>query len=82
MLSDIERKVLRIIANFSVGRRRTPTVDELCVKTRRSRSGVMEVLAALAREKSIEWMRSSPGRHHIAGGVGKKGVNKLESKIG
>jgi len=46
MLSDIERKVLRIIANFSVGRRRTPTVDELCVKTGRSRSGVIEVLAA------------------------------------
>ncbi|MDA5110530.1 hypothetical protein O3V59_19520 [Brevibacillus thermoruber] len=60
MLSDIERKVLRIIANFSVGRRRTPTVDELCVKTGRSRSGVMEVLAALAREEYIEWKRFSP----------------------
>ncbi|MDA5110525.1 hypothetical protein O3V59_19490 [Brevibacillus thermoruber] len=60
MLSDIERKVLRIIANFSVGRRRTPTVDELCVKTGRSRSGVMEVLAALTREEYIEWDRSLP----------------------
>ncbi|MDA5107163.1 hypothetical protein [Brevibacillus thermoruber] len=60
MLQDIERKVLRIIANFSVGRRRTPTVDELCVKTGRSRGGVMEVLAALAREAYIEWDRSRP----------------------
>jgi SOS-response transcriptional repressor LexA len=60
MLQDIERKVLRIIANFSVGHRRTPTVDELCVKTGRSRSGVMEVLAALSREDYIEWDRSNP----------------------
>jgi DNA-binding FadR family transcriptional regulator len=60
MLQDIERKVLRIIANFSVGRRRTPTVDELCVKTGRSRSSVLEVLAALAREEYIEWDRSHP----------------------
>jgi SOS-response transcriptional repressor LexA len=60
MLSDIERKVLRIIANFSVGRRRTPTVDELCVKTGRDRSGVMEVLAVLTREEYIEWDRSRP----------------------
>jgi hypothetical protein len=50
MLSDIERNVLRIIANFSVGRRRTPTVDELCVKTGRTRNDVIEVLAELARE--------------------------------
>jgi SOS-response transcriptional repressor LexA len=60
MLSDIERKVLRIISNFSVGRRRVPTVDELCVKTGRSRDGVMEVLTALAREEYIEWERSRP----------------------
>jgi hypothetical protein len=57
MLSDIERKVLRIIANFSVGRRRTPTVDEMCVKTGRSRSDVMEVLAALVWEGYIEYCR-------------------------
>jgi DNA-binding IclR family transcriptional regulator len=60
VLSDIVRKVLRIIANFSVGGRRTPTVDELCVKTGRSCSGVMEVLAALAREEYIEWDRTRP----------------------
>jgi DNA-binding FadR family transcriptional regulator len=60
MLQDIERKVLRIIANVSVGRRRMPTVDALCVKTGRSRCGVKEVLAALVREEYIEWDRSRP----------------------
>lgn len=55
MLSDIERKILRIIGNFSAGRRRLPTIDELCVKTGRSRGGVMEVLDVLAREEYIEW---------------------------
>ncbi|GAA4704126.1 hypothetical protein GCM10023228_05070 [Brevibacillus fulvus] len=60
MLSDIERKVLRIIANFSAGRRRLPTIDELCVKTGRSRGGVMEVLDVLAREEYIEWDRMRP----------------------
>jgi DNA-binding MarR family transcriptional regulator len=62
VLSDIERKVLRIIANFSVGRRRTPTVDELCVKTGRDRGGIMAVLETLAREEYIEWSRSEPDK--------------------
>ncbi|MGG1662861.1 hypothetical protein [Brevibacillus sp. NRS-1366] len=60
MLSDIERKVLRVIANYSAGRRRTPTVDELCIKTGRSRGGIMKVLEVLAKEEYIEWKRSDP----------------------
>lgn len=60
MLSDIERKVLRVIANYSAGRRRTPTIHELCTKTGRSRGGIMMVLEVLAKEKYIEWMRSAP----------------------
>lgn len=60
MLSDIERKVLRIIGNYTVGRRRTPTVDELCIKTGRSRGGIMTVLEVLAREEYIEWNRMQP----------------------
>jgi DNA-binding transcriptional MocR family regulator len=60
VLSDIERKVLRIIANFSAGRRRMPTIDELCVKTGRSRGGIMQVLDVLIREKYIEWNRNRP----------------------
>ncbi|UOK65383.1 hypothetical protein MT997_14180 [Paenibacillus sp. OVF10] len=33
MLSDYERKVLRILFNYSSGRRRLPTIHELTVKT-------------------------------------------------
>lgn len=62
MLMDIERKVLRIVANYSAGRRRTPTVDELCIKTGRSRGGIMTVLDVLAREEYIEWQRSKPDK--------------------
>ncbi|NRR20633.1 hypothetical protein [Brevibacillus sp. MS2.2] len=32
-LSDIERKVLRVIGNYSAGRHRTPAVDKLWIKT-------------------------------------------------
>lgn len=60
MLSDIERKVLRIIANYSVGTRRTPTIDELCNKTGRTRAGILEVLDALAQEEYIKWQLSFP----------------------
>jgi hypothetical protein len=60
MLSDIERKVLRIICNYSAGRRRMPTIHELCVKTGRTEKGMMRVLAALAKEKYIEWSEEDP----------------------
>ena len=60
MLSDIERKTLRIIGNYSAGRRRFPTVDELCIKTGRSRGGVKEVLQVLAKEKYIVWSNEKP----------------------
>jgi hypothetical protein len=62
MLSDIERKVQRIIGNYSAGRRRTPTIDELCIKTGRSRGGIMEVLEILKREEYIEWDRMQPDK--------------------
>ena len=62
LLSDIERKVLRVIANYSAGRRRTPTIDELCIKTGRSRGGIMEVLEVLKREEYIEWDRMQPDK--------------------
>lgn len=60
MLSDIERKILRIIGNYSIGRRRMSTVEELCIKTGRSRGGVMQVLRKLAEERYIEWHHSRP----------------------
>lgn len=57
MLSDIERKVLRIIGNYSAGRRRFPTIDELCTKTGRNRKGVIEVLEVLHKETYIIWTK-------------------------
>jgi hypothetical protein len=60
MLTDIERKTLRILGNFSAIRRRTPTVDELCIKTGRTRKGILKVLATLERERYIEWSPDFP----------------------
>ncbi|WP_103108727.1 hypothetical protein [Brevibacillus reuszeri] len=74
MLSDIERKVLCVIGNYSAGRRRTPTVDELCVKTGRSRGGIMTVLDVLAREKYIEWQRTEPDKIEVLEAWERKGI--------
>lgn len=60
MLQDIERKILRILGNYSVGRNRTPTIEELCIKTGRTRIAVMTVLEALAKEEYIQWDRMQP----------------------
>lgn len=60
MLSDIERKVLRIIGNYSAGRRRLPTIHEIEIKAGRDRRGVMEVLAVLAAEGYILWDEEEP----------------------
>lgn len=62
MLADIERKVLRVIANYSAGRRRTPTVDDLCIKTGRTRGRIMGVLEVLKCEEYIEWDRMQPDK--------------------
>ncbi|WJQ80977.1 hypothetical protein [Brevibacillus brevis] len=64
-LSDIERKVLRIIGNYSAMKPRPPSVDEICVKTGRSREDVMTVLETLAREKYIEWRRTEPDKMDV-----------------
>lgn len=73
MLSDIERKVLRVIANYSAGRRRTPTVVELCFKTGRNRGDIMTVLEVLAKEEYIEWQRSDPDKMVILEAWERKG---------
>ncbi|GIO06192.1 hypothetical protein J31TS6_22200 [Brevibacillus reuszeri] len=76
MLSDIERKVLRVISNYSAGRRRTPTVDELCVKTGRNRGGIMTVLEVLAKEEYIEWQRSEPDKIDVLEAWERKGPGR------
>jgi len=62
MLSDIERKVLRIIGNNVSGNRGTPSIRTLEIKTGRRRDGVFKVLAVLAREGYIEWSEADPER--------------------
>lgn len=54
MLSDRDRKLLRIIANYSVGRGRFPTLKELQIKSGRSRADVMDGLKVLEQERYIE----------------------------
>lgn len=76
MLSDIERKVLRVIGNYSAGRRRTPSVDELCIKTGRSRGGIMTVLDVLSREEYIEWQRSEPDKIEVLEAWERKGPGR------
>ncbi|AFH60344.1 hypothetical protein ACVNS2_16685 [Paenibacillus caseinilyticus] len=60
MLQDIERKVLRIIGNYWSGRHRCPSIDELMIKTGRSKEGIYKVLQVLAREQYIEWSPTVP----------------------
>jgi predicted transcriptional regulator len=55
MLSDIERKVLRILWNFNAGRRRLPTLHELSVKTGRREATILPILKRLAEQEYIEW---------------------------
>ncbi|MGD8188590.1 hypothetical protein ACQCN2_01185 [Brevibacillus ginsengisoli] len=62
MLSDIERKVLRVIGNYTSIRWRTPTIGELCIKTGRDRGGIMTVLEVLNKEKYIVWNRTEPDK--------------------
>lgn len=55
MLSDYERKVLRILYNYKSGRRRFPTVHELTVKTGKYKADVMAALEALITARYIHW---------------------------
>ncbi|MDP5276312.1 hypothetical protein [Chengkuizengella axinellae] len=54
MLTDLERKVLRILYNFSATRRRMPTIQELEIKTGKGEKTVRSVLNGLVKDKYIE----------------------------
>lgn len=77
MLSDIERKVLRVIANYSAGRRRTPTVEELCIKTG---GGIITVLEVLSCEEYIECQRSEPDKIVVLETWERKGLGQWQAK--
>ncbi|MNW58313.1 hypothetical protein D3C74_361690 [compost metagenome] len=55
MLTDYQRKVLRILYNYNSGRRRLPTVHELTVKTGKQKTDVMVALDALISTEYIHW---------------------------
>jgi hypothetical protein len=55
MLTDYQRKVLRILYNYNSGRRRFPTVHELTVKTGKYTADVMAALDALIAADYIHW---------------------------
>ncbi|MFS1513604.1 hypothetical protein VQL36_14350 [Chengkuizengella sp. SCS-71B] len=54
MLTDLERKVLRILYNFSHSKRRMPTIPELEIKTGKDDQTVRSVLNGLVRGGYIE----------------------------
>lgn len=55
MLSDMERKLLRILYNFATQRHRMPTIDELEVKTGRSKHDIFAGLRGLVEQSYIFW---------------------------
>ncbi|WP_458124738.1 hypothetical protein [Paenibacillus sp. Z3-2] len=55
MLTDYERKVLRILFNYSSGCRRLPTIHELTVKTGKGKPDAMAALDCLSKSEYINW---------------------------
>lgn len=55
MLDNNERKVLRILFNFSSTRNRMPTMPELLRKTGRKREDVYSSLRGLVEKEYILW---------------------------
>ncbi|MFB5268200.1 hypothetical protein ACE41H_15645 [Paenibacillus enshidis] len=55
MLSDIERKLLRILNNFSLQNRRMPNISELEIKTGRWPEQIKQALAGLEQVNYITW---------------------------
>lgn len=60
MLSDIERKILRIICNYDVIWGMPPSINDLCTKTGRDSEDVEEVLSQLNKEQYIQWDSKQP----------------------
>lgn len=61
MLSDLERKVLRIIINTNRIKYRSPTIDELCLYTGRDKRGIYYILQQLNKEGLIQWEPKDDG---------------------
>lgn len=55
MLADIERKILRILYNYSAGRYRLPSMKELMIKTGKSQKDITQALIKLEDQMYIIW---------------------------
>lgn len=55
MLSDLERKLLRILYNYSTQRHRMPTLVELENKTGRNQRDIFDGLRGLVEQRYIFW---------------------------
>ncbi|MEC0239430.1 hypothetical protein P4H66_06120 [Paenibacillus dokdonensis] len=55
MLEDIDRKILRILYNYSSGRRRLPSMEELVIKTGKTKKDITQCLINLEDQLFIIW---------------------------
>lgn len=55
MLDDSERKIHRILHNYSVGRGRLPSMQELMIKTGKSEKDITDTLIILEDKLFIIW---------------------------
>ncbi|MEW9702806.1 hypothetical protein [Paenibacillus sp. SI8] len=55
MLRDIERKVLRILWNYSIQHRWMPTLKEIRIKTGKHENEIKFILNKLKKAGFIEW---------------------------
>lgn len=55
MLNDLERKLLRVLFNFSKQTHRMPTIKELEIKTGRSKQDIYAGLRVLVEQSYIFW---------------------------
>jgi hypothetical protein len=65
VLSDIERKVLRILYNFSSMRKSFPSIELITIKTGKSRSEIQRILDNLKEKHYIDWDQMYPNRMMI-----------------
>jgi hypothetical protein len=62
MQSDIDRKVLRILYNYNLKHRRSPSYDELSTMTGKHSHQPEQILRTLQTERYISWDGQDPSR--------------------
>ncbi|MFB5761076.1 hypothetical protein [Paenibacillus medicaginis] len=80
MLSDIERKLLRILYNFSHQQRRIPTMNEFEIKTGRRPEQIKQALLGLEKNNYITWEDKSSTQQILIIEAWERGVSKPKSQ--